>query len=313
MREICQNRDTGQSERFLDMTMEERTGRRQKQPDTIQYLYSSTTYWLRTPCPKCYIHITAMDHSAGNFWLICSLRLWKLSIRFHPHKHTFYHLDYHQYHHYYHHHRGSAYVEPYLNFIFDFISASGWQVYKVLFNTYKATTRERRQEDYRRKSELERHKLMLQERMELWLFCISSSPPFPRLWHIKNPWPPLNPCNSGKSSRGQPSSWLKFLLFIAKPSPFVSSSAKKTLLLKFFPLILAQICLRCTKLWCSYSELTRRRNENKRSLKAMNHVCHHQRGGWCGSLLGSHKPLEVMEELLIFLVRLCLMLPFLPF
>lgn len=44
--------------------------------------------------------------------------------------------------------------------------------------------------------------------------------------------------------------------------------------------------------------LTRRRNENKRLRKAMNHRCHHQRGGWCGSLLRSHKTLGVMEEML---------------
>lgn len=139
-------------------------------------------------------------------------------------------------------------------------------------------------------------KWMFQDRLDLWLFQTRSIPTFPRSWHVMNPWPPLNPSDGGKSSRGQPSSWLKFLLFIPKPSPFVSSSAKKTLLLKFFPLVLAQTCLRCTKPWCSYSALTRRHNENKRSLKAMNHVCHHQRGGWCGSPLGSHKPLEVIEE-----------------
>lgn len=52
------------------------------------------------------------------------------------------------------------------------------------------------------------------------------------------------------------------------------------------------------KPWCSFSELTRRRNENKRLRKAMNHVCHHQGGARCGSLLGSYRPLEVMEELL---------------
>ena len=111
-----------------------------------------------------------------------------------------------------------------------------------------------------------------------------------------NQWPPLNSNDSGKNSNGQPSSWLKFLLFIPKPSPFVSSTAKKNSPLEIFPLILAQICLRCTKRWYSYSELTRRRNENKRSLKAMNHVCHHQRRGWYASLLGSHKPLGMMEE-----------------
>lgn len=61
-------------------------------------------------------------------------------------------------------------------------------------------------------------------------------------------------------------------------APLFLPAPKTTLLLKFFPLILAQICLPCMKPWYSYSELTRRRNENKRSLKAMNHLCHHQRG-----------------------------------
>lgn len=136
-------------------------------------------------------------------------------------------------------------------------------------------------------------KWMFHKRLDLWLFRTLSIPAFPRLWHIMNPWPPLNPSDGGKSSRGQPSSWLKFLpnqapLFLVVPkklSPWNS-------FLSFWP----KFACVCTKPWCSYSKLTRRRNENKRSLKAMNHVCHHQRGGWCGSLLGSHKPLEVMEE-----------------
>lgn len=38
----------------------------------------------------------------------------------------------------------------------------------------------------------------------------------------------------------------QFLLFIPKPNPFVSFGAKKPLFLKFFPLLLAQMCLRCT-------------------------------------------------------------------
>lgn len=96
--------------------------------------------------------------------------------------------------------------------------------------------------------------------------------------------------------------WAAVILTYVSPlytqtKPLCFFWGQKTLLLfKFFPLILAQICWPCTKLWCSFSELTRRRNENKRSRKAMNHVCHHQRGARCGSLLGSYRPLEVMEE-----------------
>lgn len=113
------------------------------------------------------------------------------------------------------------------------------------------------------------------------------------LWIPDHLWTPKT---VEKASVGSNGSKLKFLLFIPEPSPFVSCNAKKTLLSEFFPLVLARICLPCTKQWYSHGELTRRHNENKRLLKAMNHVCHHQRGGWCGSLLRSHKPLGVMEE-----------------
>lgn len=89
---------------------------------------------------------------------------------------------------------------------------------------------------------------------------------------------------------------LSFSSLYPKPSPFVSSSARKTLLWNSFLSFGPKFACVCMKPWYSYGELTRRRNENKRSLKAMNHACHHQRGGWCGSLLGSYKPLGVMEE-----------------
>lgn len=84
----------------------------------------------------------------------------------------------------------------------------------------------------------------------------------------------------------------QFLLFIPKPNPFVSSSAKKTLssknsFLSFWP--------KCACVARNRDEATAeppwRRNENKRPLKAMNHARHHQREGWCGSLLSLHKPL----------------------
>ena len=138
---------------------------------------------------------------------------------------------------------------------------------------------------------------MFHDRLDLWLFQTRSIPTLPRAWHVMNPWPPLNPGDGGKSSRGQPSSWLKFLRFIPKPSPFCFFQCQKNSPLEILSFSSwPKLACVARKPWCSYSALTRRRNENKRSLKAMNHVCHHQRGGWCGSPLGSHKPLEVMEE-----------------
>lgn len=131
---------------------------------------------------------------------------------------------------------------------------------------------------------------MFQLRLDLWLLHTLSTPTFFNILTYYESLTTSEPSNSGKSSCGQLTSWLK-----SKPSSFVSSRAKNSPL-KYFPLILAEICLHCTKPWYGYSNLTRRRNENKRSLKTMNHVCHHQRGGWCGILLGSHKPLGVMEE-----------------
>lgn len=118
-------------------------------------------------------------------------------------------------------------------------------------------------------------------------------------WHLRNPWLPLNLSKSWKKKKKAATavrhSALSFLS-IPKPSPFVSFSAKKTSPLDVLssrsgPNLLA---LHETAIQlASWRGGVMKTNDLGKPWI----MCVTIKGeGWCGSLLGSHKPLVVMEE-----------------